>query len=105
MFPEIKAAVETEPFDYWAFTAINVSGNLQNLVISSADGLAAVLEAVESQKQTLTNTMVEFRLEGEQTVDEIYDIISAEFEEYDVFLVQSRPLDSGIYGVIFCRAG
>ena len=105
MFPEIKAAVETEPFDYWAFTAINVSDNLQNLVISSADGLAAVLEAVESQKQTLTNTMVEFRLEGEQTVDEIYDIISAEFEEYDVFLVQSRPLDSGIYGVIFCRAG
>ena len=102
MYTDIKNSIEDGFFDYWGYTEIEVGGETKTLAVSSAEELKSILFAISENRASMENIIVEFRLQDcSDDIDDIIDIISPAFAEYNVQYLQNRPLELDIYSVVF----
>ncbi len=104
MYPEIAEVIETEAFDYWAQEFSFPNGKTLDLTVSDYSELSELAEAVLSLEAE-GSIQFEFRAENGFSADgDVLDKLSEDFANYDIRLIQNRPLDAQLYGCILTAA-
>ena len=104
MYPEIAEVIETEAFDYWAQEFSFPNGKTLDLTVSDYSELSELAEAVLSLEAE-GSIQFEFRAENGFSADgDILDKLSEDFANYDIRLIQNRPLGAQLYGCILTAA-
>ena len=104
MYPEIAEVIETEAFDYWAQEFSFPNGKTLDLTVSDDSELSELAEAVLSLEAE-GSIQFEFRAENGFSADgDVLDKLSEDFANYDIRLIQNRPLGAQLYGCILTAA-